>query len=372
MNAYSTASELTSATLEQTAAPVSANLRQLYARHLLGIRGMTLAEVMRDIDNAEALLEVNSRAIKKVPTLRGRSVINLFLEASTRTRTSFELAAKRLSADAVNIAGSSSSVTKGESLLDTIHTIEAMAPDVVVLRHNQSGSALFVAQQLLGKTAVVNGGDGANEHPTQALLDLLAIKRRVGRLNQLNVAIVGDVLHSRVARSAILAHRLLGNKVRLVGPPPLVPVEFAGSSWFTPDVTVHHNLREGLRGADVVLCLRMQLERQAGNFVPSLLEYSRNFCVGERLLRDVAPDSVLIHPGPMNRGIEISTEIADGPRAIIQDQITCGVAVRMAVLLRLALPQQSHKPDLDGGDQEIGYSADGNSGDAAGVTEEAA
>jgi aspartate carbamoyltransferase catalytic subunit len=306
----------------------------LFKRNLLGIRGLSRKVLLGYLSDAETFIEVNSRAIKKVPTLRGKSVINLFLEPSTRTRTSFELAAKRLSADAINISGSSSSVQKGESLSDTVETLQAMSPDVVVLRHHQSGAAIFVAQHVPG-VVVVNAGDGSNEHPTQALLDLLAIKRRLGRVEGLKIAIVGDVLHSRVARSALYAHKLLGNSVRLVGPPTLVPEMFSACELFGTNVSVHHNLFEGIEGVDVVVCLRMQFERQEGNFIASVLEYSRKFCVGEELLTKVAPKSVVLHPGPINRGIEIASQVADGPRAVIKDQVSCGVAVRMAVLLTL-------------------------------------
>lgn len=307
-------------------------------QHLLGIEPLTKQELHQLVADAETFVEVSQRDIKKVPALRGKTVVNLFLEPSTRTRTSFEIAGKRLSADVINISESGSSVSKGETLLDTARTLEAMAPEVLVIRHKESGAARFLAKHL-SRTAVVNAGDGLHEHPTQALLDLLTLKQhfkdRPQGIQGLTVAIVGDVRHSRVARSNLFAHRLLGNTVRLVGPPTLVPAEFADRRAFDMPLTIHHSLREGLEGADVVICLRMQLEREAGNFVPSLDEYSREFCVSERVLSKVAPSCVVLHPGPMNRGTEISSDVADGPRALIERQVTNGIAVRMAVLFTL-------------------------------------
>ena len=297
---------------------------------------MTRAELLSIIENAEGFVEVSTREIKKVPTLRGKTVINLFLEPSTRTRTSFEIAGKRLSADTINISSSGASVQKGETLLDTAQTLESMAPDVLVMRHKASGAAHFLAQYLKG-TAVVNAGDGMHEHPTQALLDCLTLKQHFAAKGKdwqkLNVSIVGDCLHSRVARSNIWAHRLLGNKVRLVGPPTLLPREFASS--FGVPLEIYHSLPQGVEGADVVMCLRMQTERMQGNFVPSLQEYSREFCVSEKILSRYAPQSVVLHPGPVNRGIEISGEVAYGPRSLLNKQVTNGVAVRMAVLYLL-------------------------------------
>jgi aspartate carbamoyltransferase catalytic subunit len=314
-------------------------------KHLLGIEHLSRSELDAILKNAEEFVEVSGRDIKKVPSLRGKTVINLFLESSTRTRSSFEIAAKRLSADTINIGANDSSVTKGETLLDTARTLEAMRPDILIVRHKASGAADFLAKHLQ-HSAIVNAGDGTHEHPTQALLDLLSLKQRFKDrsrgLEGLTVAIVGDVLHSRVARSNIWAHRLLGNKVRLVGPRSLLPTLFSDTQAFPAldngfELSIHHDLHTGLQGADVVLCLRMQLEREAGNFVPSLQEYSREFCVSERVLAKVAPHAVVMHPGPMNRGTEISGELADGARSLIINQVANGVAVRMAVLFMLSV-----------------------------------
>ena len=301
-------------------------------RHLLGIAGLSLDDLLLLIQNAEQMCEVLQRDIKKVPTLRGRSVINAFLEPSTRTRVSFELAAKRLSADAVNISASESSISKGESLLDTAHTLQAMMPDVLVIRHECSGAPHFLAR-LLPHTAIVNGGDGMHEHPTQALLDVLTLKQHfseipTGRI----IAIVGDVVHSRVARSNILAHLLLGNEVRLVGPPTLVPKEFELSYGVGSRVKVFHTLAEGVFGADVIMCLRMQRERMSGHFVPDLDEYSRNYGISSKVLANYAPEAVIMHPGPLNRGVEITTDVADSAASLITNQVTSGIAVRMAAL----------------------------------------
>lgn len=305
---------------------------QLPLRHLLGIAGLSLTDLVLLIQNAELMCEVLQRDIKKVPTLRGRSVINAFLEPSTRTRVSFELAAKRLSADAVNISASGSSISKGESLLDTAHTLQAMVPDVLVVRHECSGAPHFLAR-FLPNTAIINGGDGTHEHPTQALLDMLTLKQHfsempTGRI----IAIVGDVVHSRVARSNILAHLLLGNEVRLVGPPTLVPKELERSYGVGAKVKVFHRLAEGVFGADVIMCLRMQKERMIGHFVPDLDEYSRNYGISSRVLKNNAPTAVIMHPGPLNRGVEITTEVADSSASLITNQVTSGIAVRMAAL----------------------------------------
>lgn len=309
-------------------------------RHLLGIEQLKKEEFYTILSDAANFSEVAGRAIKKVPALRGKTVINLFLEPSTRTRTSFEIAGKWLSADTINISGDSSSVTKGETLLDTARNLESMAPDILVVRHSESGAAQFLAR-FLKTTSVVNAGDGLHEHPTQALLDCLTLRQhfaeRKDGIEKLKIAIVGDVRHSRVARSNIWAHKLLGNEVRLVGPPTLVPPEFAAAAAFGSPTKIVHSLAEGLEGADVVMCLRLQLERQAQNFIPSLEDYTRQFCINERALARYAPNSVVLHPGPMNRGIEISSEVADGKRSLIARQVTNGVAVRMAVLFSLAV-----------------------------------
>lgn len=308
-------------------------------KHLLGIAGMSQALVLNLLDNALELADVSDREIKKVPSLRGKTIINLFLEPSTRTRSSFEIAAKRLSADTINVGASDSSVLKGESLLDMAWTLQAMRPDVIVVRHKNSGSAQFLAQHLK-QSSIVNAGDGMHEHPTQALLDALSLKQyyieRPQGITGLKVAIVGDIVHSRVARSNILLHQILGNQITLVAPPTLLPDDFALSY---PGVQISNNLGEGLQDADVVIVLRMQLEREAGGFVPSLQEYSREFCVSEKILNLVAPNSVILHPGPINRGLEISGEVADGERSLIARQVTNGIAVRMAVLFELTTGQ---------------------------------
>ena len=305
-------------------------------RHLLDIESLTENEFLSLVENGRHFLEVMDRDVKKVPTLRGKTIVNLFLEASTRTRTSFEIAAKRLSADAVNVTGAGSSVTKGETLLDTCWNLQAMAPDVIVLRHKESMSPHFLAKHLKS-VAIVNAGDGTHEHPSQALLDTLTLREcfrdRPDGIRNLKIAIVGDVRHSRVARSNVWAHRLLGNEVRLVGPPSLLPYALEGDKCFGSYAKRCHSLEEGLDGVDVVMVLRMQLERQGQFFVPSLTEYSREFCVTEQLLQRLAPRSVVLHPGPMNRGTEISSTVADGPRSLISKQVRHGVAVRMAVLL---------------------------------------
>lgn len=308
-------------------------------KHLLGMRGLKREQIYHLLQNAQSFVEVSDRELKKVPALRGKTILNLFLEASTRTRVSFEIAAKRLSADTVNIGATDSSILKGETLLDTVKTLQAMRPDVLVIRHKESGSPHFLAKELAG-IAIVNAGDGMHEHPTQALLDLLTLSRhyatRKQGIEELTVAIVGDVRHSRVARSNMWAHLELGNQVRLVGPPTLVPEEFRSEDSFGPKIKIFKRLEEGLEGADVVMCLRMQLERQNDFYVPTLEEYSRQYCVSEIKLAKYAPQSVVLHPGPANRGLEVSSEVLDGPRSLVSDQVNHGVAVRMAVLFALA------------------------------------
>jgi aspartate carbamoyltransferase catalytic subunit len=306
--------------------------------HLLGINGLSKTEINRYLDVGLSFVEVSERDNKKVPNLRGKTIVHVFFEPSTRTLASFDIAGKRLSADTINVSINTSSVQKGETLLDTIRTLESMCPDVLVIRHSESGAAQFAAKHLT-RTSVVNAGDGAHEHPTQALLDLLTLKQHFASLGRgiegLRVGFVGDVRHSRVARSNVWAHLTLGNEVRLIGPPTLVPQDFV-RVFGSDRVSVVHDLTEGLRDLDVVVCLRMQLERQDQNFVPNLDEYSKEFCVSERLLRQFAPDSVVLHPGPLNRGTEISGEVADGPRSLILRQVNNGVAIRMAVLSILA------------------------------------
>jgi aspartate carbamoyltransferase catalytic subunit len=296
-------------------------------RHMLGLEGVSKENLLYLLDTAQSFKEISERNIKKVPTLQGKTVVALFYEASTRTRTSFEIAAKRMSADFVSLTASTSSVTKGETLLDTARNLAAMRPDAIVIRHPVSGAPHFLAARL--DCPIINAGDGAHEHPTQAMLDLLTIREHKGRLAGLTVAIIGDIVHSRVARSDALALNMLGASVRFVGPPTLLPPELHG--W--GDVTT--DLHEGVRGADVIMMLRIQLERQGKNFFPTIDEYSRYFCLTEQAVARAKPDVIIMHPGPLNRGVEISSAVADGPYSVIMDQVTNGVAVRMALLYLL-------------------------------------
>ncbi|MFO0651807.1 MAG: aspartate carbamoyltransferase catalytic subunit [Polyangiales bacterium] len=298
-------------------------------RHLLGIEDLSARDIVQFLDTAEVFFDVSRRRVRKVPTLRGKTAINLFYEASTRTRTSFEIAGKRLSADVVNISVSTSSVSKGESLLDTVKNLEAMHPDVIVVRHASSGAAHFIARHT--RAAVVNAGDGTHEHPTQALLDAFTIRRAKGRLADLVVTIAGDIAHSRVARSNALLLTRLGARVRLCAPRTLMP---AGVETF--GVEVFDDLSRAVEGADVVMMLRIQHERLTEALIPSTREYSRTFGLNPRILACAKPDAIVMHPGPMNRGVEIDSDIADGARSVILDQVEAGVAVRMAVLYLLA------------------------------------
>jgi aspartate carbamoyltransferase catalytic subunit len=307
----------------------------LNRKDLLGIEDLSVAEIQLMLDTAETFRDINQRRIKKVPTLRGKTVINLFFEASTRTRTSFEIAGKRLSADTINISAATSSVVKGETLIDTAHNLEAMAPDAIVLRHSASGAPHQIAKHV--KAAVINAGDGAHEHPTQALLDALTIRQNKGQLAGLKVAIIGDILHSRVARSDAYLLSKLGAHVFLAGPNTLLPHGFEkqfanaeGSVQFAASVN------EAIADADVVMMLRIQLERQAGGFFPSLKEYSIHYGLNLKRLSLAKPDAIVLHPGPINRGVEIESDVADGTRSVILDQVANGVAVRMAVLYLLA------------------------------------
>lgn len=298
-------------------------------KDLLGTRDLSAAEIKALLAGAESFLEIAERPLKKVPALRGKTVINLFFEASTRTRTSFEIAAKRLSADAVNISASGSSLSKGESLLDTVDNIQAMAPDIIVVRHRYVGTARLLAERL--QAAVVNAGDGANEHPTQALLDLLTISQHKKLEPGLVVAIIGDIAHSRVARSNIWALSTLGITVKVCAPPTMWPVgleEVAG-------VIRCRRPEEALDQADVVMMLRIQLERQDKLLFPSVRDYAGVFGLNRRRLKLARPDAIVLHPGPMNRGVEIASEVADGSQAVILDQVANGVALRMAVLFML-------------------------------------
>jgi len=305
-------------------------------KHILGIEHLSKEDIHFILDTADSFKEINNRDIKKVPTLRGKTIINLFFEASTRTRTSFEIAGKRLSADTVNISASSSSVVKGETLEDTARNIEAMHPDIIVMRHGASGAPHYLADRL--DCAIVNAGDGAHEHPSQALLDLFTMREKKGRLEGLKVAIIGDITHSRVVRSNIYALTKVGAEVRLAGPGTMVPpgIEKLGAEVFT-------DINEAIRDADVVMMLRIQLERQGKTLLPSLREYSRFYGLNPENLKLAKPDALVMHPGPMNRGVEISSAVADGEQNVILDQVENGVAVRMAILYLVAGGESSEE-----------------------------
>lgn len=306
-----------------------------FPRHLLGIETLASEHVQAVLDTAEKLREVLDRPIKKVPALRGKTVVNLFYEPSTRTRSSFEIAEKALSADSLSIATTTSSATKGETLLDTARNLEAMNPDLIVLRHAASGAPHFLARHC--RSAIVNAGDGAHEHPTQALLDALTLRQRKGRLEGLRVAIVGDVLHSRVARSNLWLLAKMGASVVLCAPPTLAAPGLESLAPLT------HDLDEAIAGADAIMMLRLQLERMAGGFFPSLREYHARYGLTAARMKRAKKDVLVLHPGPLNRGVEIASEVADGPYSVILDQVTNGVAVRMAVLyLLLGGSQEAH------------------------------
>lgn len=306
---------------------------KLPRKDILGLKGMPEEEVSLILDTAESLKEISSRPIKKVPTLRGKTVINLFYEPSTRTRTSFEIAAKRLSADAINISTSTSSVVKGETLIDTAKTLDSMTPDIIVIRHGAAGAPHILARLL--PQSIINAGDGAHEHPTQALLDMLTIRERKGELKGLTVAIIGDIAHSRVARSNIYGLTTMGARVRLCGPAMMIPrdIEKLG-------VSVYTSMDEAVRNVDVIMMLRIQFERQNNQTFPSTREYARNYCLNEENLGYAKRDVLVMHPGPINRGIEIAPDIADGPHSVILDQVANGVAVRMALLYLLSGEQE--------------------------------
>ncbi|MGK2739508.1 aspartate carbamoyltransferase catalytic subunit [Tepidicaulis sp. LMO-SS28] len=311
-------------------------------RHLLGIEGLLPQEIGSLLDLADTYVDQNRQTNKKNSVLSGRTQINLFFENSTRTQSSFELAGKRLGADVMNMSVASSSIKKGETLIDTAQTLNAMHPDLLCVRHGDSGAVALLARKV--GCAVVNGGDGSHEHPTQALLDALTIRRRKGRLEGLTVAICGDILHSRVARSNILLLNTMGARVRVVAPPTLLPagIERMG-------VEIFHDMRKGLKDVDIVMMLRLQLERMNGSFVPSVREYFHLFGLDHEKLAEAKPDALIMHPGPMNRGVEIDSEVADDiNRSVIREQVEMGVAVRMAVLDALSrnLP---NTPILNGG-----------------------
>jgi len=297
-------------------------------RSILGVNGLKKDEIVTILDTADTFKEISTRPIKKVPTLRGRTIINLFFEPSTRTRTSFEIAGKRLSADVINISGSTSSTVKGENLIDTAQNLEAMNPDILVIRHSQSGAAEMISRNI--QCPVINAGDGFHEHPTQALLDLQTIRETKGSLEGLKVAIVGDIAHSRVVRSNIYAMKAMGMEVRLVGPPTMIPVEIQKLG-----VSVDYYLEKAIQDVDVIMMLRIQTERQNRYLLSSLREYSNLFCLTSKILEKAKDDVLIIHPGPVNRGVEIALDVMESERSLILNQVTNGVAVRMALMYLL-------------------------------------
>ena len=299
------------------------------SKDLLGIKELSKDEISLILDTAAGFRDVIGRDIKKVPALRGKTTVNLFFEPSTRTRTSFELAAKRLSTDVINFSVPTSSVVKGESLIDTALTVQALGADFIIIRHASSGVPHLLAKEL--KASIINAGDGTNEHPTQALLDAFTIREKKGKIEDLEIAIVGDIAHSRVAKSNIYSLRKLGAKVRLIGPPTLIPEEIKDLG-----VRVFHNMEDGINGVDVIMMLRIQMERQDKGFFPSTEEYSKNWCLTVERLFLAKEDAIVMHPGPMNRGIEIVSDIADGRQSVILEQVTNGIAVRMAVMYLLS------------------------------------
>jgi len=311
-------------------------------KHLLGLEGIERDEIVTILDTTSTFREILDRSVRKVPTLRGITVVNLFFEASTRTRMSFELAEKRLSADVLNFSASSSSLKKGETLRDTARNIEAMKVDMVVMRHPSPGAPHFLTNHIDG--SIINAGDGPHEHPTQALLDLFTMREHVGDLKDKRVTIVGDILHSRVARSDIWGLKALGADVTLCGPSTFMPAEVERLG-----VTVTHDIRGATADADIVNVLRIQRERQNGGFLPSLREYSALFGIDATRLKEMKPDVLIMHPGPINRGVEIAPDVADGDRSVILEQVTNGVAVRMAILYLLSMVRASNQveePDI--------------------------
>jgi len=294
-------------------------------KHILGIHHLSPEDIDFILRTADSFKEISNRAIKKVPTLRGNTIVNVFFEPSTRTRLSFEIAAKRMSADTFNIAASTSSATKGETLIDTARNIEAMNPDIIVIRHSHSGAAQMLTRYI--DASVINAGDGTHEHPSQGLLDMMTVRERKGRLDGLKIAIIGDILHSRVAHSDILGFSMMGSTVRVFGPATLLPKGLAELG-----AVVCSSLEEAVQDADVVMTLRIQLERQNDPLFPSLVEYSQKYGVTRKIMQLAKPDAIVMHPGPINRGIELMPDVADGPQSVILDQVTNGVAVRMALL----------------------------------------
>ncbi|WP_193178422.1 aspartate carbamoyltransferase catalytic subunit [Oricola nitratireducens] len=303
-------------------------------RHLLGMAGLSYPDIETLLDRADTDVDVSRQREKKKSVLRGRTQINLFFEASTRTQASFELAGKRLGADVMNMSVASSSVKKGETLIDTAMTLNAMRPDILIIRHSAAGAAALLSRKV--GCSVINAGDGAHEHPTQALLDALTIRRAKGRLDGLTVAICGDILHSRVARSNIILLNTMGARVRVVGPSTLMPAAIAQMG-----VEVFTSMKEGLKDADVVMMLRLQRERMTQALVPSVREYFRHYGLDAAKLALARPDALVMHPGPMNRGVEIASEIADGPQSVIEEQVEMGVAMRMAIIEALLDPRKN-------------------------------
>ncbi len=314
-------------------APASAATARGRRRHVLDLDDFSTQEIDEILDTAVSMKEVLGRAIKQVPTLRGKTIVNMFFEDSTRTRISFELAGKALSANVVNFTARGSSVEKGESLIDTVRTLQALGADMLVMRHSESGAPYLVAQHFHG--SVINAGDGRHAHPTQALLDLFTVRQRLGRIEGLKVVIVGDILHSRVARSNLWGFTRMGASVTLCAPQTLIgPESFWKATW--PDLTITSNLDECIMGADVVMTLRLQKERMEGGLIPSLREYSRFFALTAERVARAAPHCLVMHPGPMNEGVEIMPDVAVSTQSVIEEQVANGVAVRMALLYRLS------------------------------------
>ncbi len=316
-------------------------------RHFLSLDGLPRELLTEILDTADSFLEVGARAVKKVPLLRGKTVCNVFFENSTRTRTTFELAAQRLSADVISLNVSTSSTSKGETLFDTLRNLEAMAADIFVVRHAGSGAAHFIAEHVCPNLAIINGGDGRHAHPTQGMLDMLTIRRHKGSFENLSVAIVGDILHSRVARSNMLALKTLGcPDIRVIAPKTLLPIGLEESY----GVRVFSDANEGLRDVDVVIMLRLQRERMTGGLLPSEGEFYRLFGLTEQRLKLAKPDALVMHPGPINRGVEIESAVADGPQSVILNQVTYGIAIRMAVL-SMAMSGQNAQRQLNAEEQ---------------------
>jgi aspartate carbamoyltransferase catalytic subunit len=302
--------------------------REFRQSHLLGIEDLSVEEIELILEIADSFVEISTRDVKKVPALKGKTVVNLFFEDSTRTRSSFEIAAKRLSADLINFNASVSSLKKGESLRDTVLTLEAMNPHIIVIRHPASGAPRYLTT--FARSSIVNAGDGFHEHPTQALLDALTIKQHFKTLRGLKISIIGDILHSRVARSNIMLHQKMGNEIALIGPPSLVPKEFEELG-----AKVYYDLKKGVKDSDIVMMLRVQQERGARNYFPSVREYRKLFEINREVFVLAKPTAILMHPGPMNRDVEIETSLADSDKSVILEQVTNGIAVRMAVLYLL-------------------------------------